>query len=321
LRQNESGAKADAVTPDRVSRRRACRSADLRNAATRQRFWTIRGNRVDFQVERAGKTGMVEGQMMATLKHTLSGLYEGRSRRATRFRYALIAFDFLTILFFLATVSIHLTPVLWVINTVLGLLILTDFAARLWLAEDRRKMLLQPYTLADVIVVATLLVAPLFDYHDLAVLRILRGLRLIHSYHLMRDLRRDSRFFRRHEDTLLALVNLVVFVLVTTSIVFALFADRDAGPSGYVDALYFTVSTLTTTGYGDITPTTVGGKLLSVVIMVVGVALFVQLAGAILRPIKVRYKCPGCGLLRHDVDAVHCKHCGEPLKIETQGAT
>jgi voltage-gated potassium channel len=33
----------------------------------------------------------------------------------------------------------------------------------------------------------------------------------------------------------------------------------------------------------------------------------------------VHYKCPDCGLTRHDPDAVHCKHCGELLKIETEG--
>lgn len=259
--------------------------------------------------------------MQTSLKKTLKSLYLGRSRRATLFRYFLIAFDLVTILFFLATVAMQLTPTLMVINTVLGLLILADFAARLWVAEDRAKMLRQVYTMADIIVVGTLLIAPLFDFHDLAMLRILRGLRLIHSYHLLRDLRRDSVFFRRHEDALLALVNLIVFIFVTTSFVFALFAEDDAGPAQYVDALYFTVSTLTTTGYGDITPTTSTGKLLSVVIMVVGVGLFVQLAGAILRPSKVTHKCPTCGLLRHDMDAVHCKHCGETLKIETPGAT
>ncbi|MDK3074735.1 ion channel [Sedimentitalea sp. JM2-8] len=259
--------------------------------------------------------------MKASLKKTLTSLYLGRSRRATWFRYGLIAFDLVTILFFLATVAVQLTPALIVINTILGLLILMDFAARLWVADDRARMLRQVYTIADVIVVGTLLVAPLLDLHDLAVLRILRGLRLIHSYHLLRDLRRDSAFFRRHEDALLALVNLIVFIFVTTSFVFALFAEDSAGPAQYVDALYFTVSTLTTTGYGDITPTTPGGKLLSVVIMVVGVALFVQLAGAVLRPSKVTHKCPTCGLLRHDMDAVHCKHCGETLKIETPGAT
>ena len=85
------------------------------------------------------------------------------------------------------------------------------------------------------------------------------------------------------------------------------------------DALYFTVATLTTTGFGDITMSGPAGKLFSVFVMVVGVALFVQLARAIFQPQKVRYKCKECGLLRHDLDAVHCKHCGTRLKIETPG--
>ena len=259
--------------------------------------------------------------MRDSLKQILISLYLGQHRRATLFRYVLIAFDLATIMFFVATVAVPLTPMLLVINTIAGVLILMDFSARFWIAEDRSKMLKQIYTLADIVVIATLLVAPLFHLHSLAFLRILRGLRLIHSYHLMRDLRRDSQLFRRHEDTVMAVLNLVVFVFVTTSVVFALFGDENAGQVGYVDALYFTVSTLTTTGYGDITPTTTAGKLLSVVIMVVGVALFVRLAGAILRPNKVRYKCPECGLLRHDRDALHCKHCGETLKIETHGET
>ena len=104
------------------------------------------------------------------------------------------------------------------------------------------------------------------------------------------------------------------------SLVFVVAFGDNAGPGAYVDALYFTVSTLTTTGFGDITLTTPGGKLLSVFIMVAGVALFVQLARAIFQPSKVRYTCPECGLNRHDPDAIHCKHCGEPLKIETDGS-
>lgn len=56
-------------------------------------------------------------------------------------------------------------------------------------------------------------------------------------------------------------------------------------------------------------------------IMVVGVALFVQLARAIFQPSKIKHKCSECGLNRHETDAIHCKHCGEPLKIETEGGT
>ena len=55
-------------------------------------------------------------------------------------------------------------------------------------------------------------------------------------------------------------------------------------------------------------PTT--GWLISVAIMIFGVTLFFGLAKAGLRPNKVRFPCPTCGLLRRDADAVHCKARG-----------
>ncbi|MEY8829888.1 potassium channel family protein [Sedimentitalea sp. XS_ASV28] len=257
---------------------------------------------------------------MDRLKQTVKELYTGRSRRAEIFRYALIVFDAVTILFFLVTAPMPLSPKLELFSALIGVVILMDFAARLWIAPDRRKMLRKVYAIADVIVIASLLLGP-FLHEDLAFLRILRALRFIQSYHLLHDLRRVSPFFRRNEDSVIALINLLVFVFFTASLVYALFGGEDAGFEGYVDALYFTVTTLTTTGYGDILPVTVGQKLLAVFIMVVGVALFVRLAQALIQPSKVSYKCPTCGLLKHEPDAVHCKHCGETLKIETTGMT
>lgn len=256
--------------------------------------------------------------MARTFKSTITELYTGAEPRSRRFRFGLILFDAFTILLFIAIAPFSQSPGMEAIGFVLGIIILLDFLARYWIAEDRAVMLKKIYTIADLVVIASLLISP-FIHANLAFLRILRGLRLIHSYHLMRDLRQTSGFFSRHEDALLAAVNLFVFVFFTTSVVFALFVDKTTGLDGYVNALYFTVTTLTTTGYGDITPTTTTGKLFSVFIMVVGVALFVQLARAIVQPAKVTHVCRDCGLTKHDLDAVHCKHCGVVLHIRTEG--
>lgn len=252
------------------------------------------------------------------LHRALRLLYTGRSRRAVIFRYSLVTFDLATILYFIFTVAIADQPLIVAINLVLGVIILLDFSARLWIATDRRGMLLRIYTLADVIVIVSLFLAPLID-ENLALFRVLRGLRLIHSYHLLHDLRRDVRFFRVHEDAIFAAVNLFVFVFVVTSIVYVLRAGTDVGMASYIDALYFTVATLTTTGFGDITLDTPGGKVLSVFIMIFGVALFIRLAQTIFRPSRIKYECPDCGLNQHEPDAVHCRHCGRVLKIETDG--
>lgn len=258
--------------------------------------------------------------IVETWKQKLDELYTGSSKQAQRFRLALIFFDALTILMFIVTAPMPQTVAFEVFGFLVGVLIMLDFSARLWISEDRTKTLGQVYTIADVIVIVSLLIAP-FIHANIAFLRILRGLRLIHSYHLLQDLRRMSGFFDRHEHALVAAVNLFVFVFFTTSVVFAIFVDKANGFEGYVDALYFTVTTLTTTGYGDIVPQTTSAKLLAVLIMVVGVALFVQLARAIVQPAKANCKCKTCGLTKHDLDAVHCKHCGEVVHIETQGMT
>lgn len=257
--------------------------------------------------------------MSTPFKDKLTELYTGSGQQARRFRFGLIIFDTVTILLFIALAPVPASPAVELFGLIVGLIISMDFAARIWIAEDRRALLRRVYMIADFVVILSLLIAP-FVHADVAFLRILRALRVIHSFHLLQDLRQVSPFFMRHEDAFIAAVNLFVFVFFTASVVFALFIDQSSGVEGYVDALYYTVTTLTTTGYGDITPTTMGGKLFAVFIMVIGVALFVQLARAIVLPNKVTCECPSCGLMKHERDAVHCKHCGALIHIRTEGS-
>ena len=258
------------------------------------------------------------GRSMA-LKAAITELYTGRSRRAARFRYGLIGLDIVTVAFFILTARSLPGGPLWIVEAAIGVLILTDLSARLWISPDRWRMLRQVYTLADLVVVASLIAEPLLGV-NLSFLKVLRALRLMHSYRVLHDLRRDTAFFRRHEDAIVAAVDLCVFIFVATSVVYVLVFDQDPGLTAYVDALYFTVATLTTTGYGDITMQGPWARLMAVFMMVMGVALFFRLARALFVPAKLRHRCEGCGLTRHEPDAVHCKHCGETLRITHDGA-
>jgi voltage-gated potassium channel len=164
----------------------------------------------------------------------------------------------------------------------------------------------------DLFVLATLLFPQwLFN---LGFLRVLRLYTLLHSDLFWSTVGRkfdDTRV----EDITKALSTMVTFVFVITGFVYTSFAHRHEGINGYLDALYFTVTTLTTTGYGDILLPGAWGRVLSIFTMVVGITLFVRLAQALFRPHKVRHRCPTCGLGVHDPDAVHCKACGEQLNI------
>jgi voltage-gated potassium channel len=255
----------------------------------------------------------------AGLRERLQGLYFGEDDRARRFRYGLIAFDLLTILVFIVSSFAGNERWLIALDLVFAVLLSVELAARLFAEPARKDALLTFTTLADIVVILSLLTAAFAE--NLAFLRIVRALRLLRSYHLLRDLRAQSPWFRLHEDIIQRTVNLGVFMFIVTSVVYVTQHAFNPKIASYVDALYFTITTLTTTGFGDITLIGTGGRLLAVVIMFVGVGLFLRLLQAIFRPTKVRFECPDCGLLIHDVDAVHCKHCGRLLHIRDEGVT
>ena len=172
-------------------------------------------------------------------------------------------------------------------------------------------------TWADVAAVLSFL-APITG-EGVGFLRILRTLRLLHTYQLLSRLRQDFSFFRKNEDIVLASLNLGVFLFVMTGLIYATQVNVNPEIRNYADALYFTVTTLTTTGFGDITLTGPWGRMLSVGVMIFGVTLFLRLLQVLFRPSKVRQECKTCGLILHDADAVHCKHCGETIYIRTEG--
>jgi voltage-gated potassium channel len=244
-------------------------------------------------------------------------LYFGKSATAHRFRYGLLVFDIVTILFIIGTSFVSRAPWVEWLDLIFGLLILADFCARLYVSTHPVREFAHPSTWADMVAIFSFL-APVAG-EGLGFLRILRTLRLLHTYQLVARLRADSSFFRRNEEPIIAVVNLGVFLFIMTGVVYETQHWRNPEIANYVDALYFTVSTLTTTGFGDITLEGSLGRLIAVLIMIFGVTLFLRLLQALLRPQKVRFRCPACALERHELDAVHCKACGTLLKIPDEG--
>jgi len=244
-------------------------------------------------------------------------LYYGLTPKALRARYVLVFFDLFVISYFIVTTFMR--PYEWIVvaDLMIGVLLVIDFLGRMIAHSDRVGYLVRPISLVDVVVIASLFIPATFG--NVAFLRVIRTLRLLRSYAVIRQLRTHSRFFARNEEVINSALNLIVFIFVITAAVYVLQVDVNDSINNYVDALYFTIATLTTTGFGDIILVETTGRLLAVIIMIVGVALFIRLVQTIFRPSKVRHECQDCGLTRHDRDAVHCKHCGRQLHIRTEG--
>jgi len=110
--------------------------------------------------------------------------------------------------------------------------------------------------------------------HGVGFLRALRVFRLFRSYRIASRMQRDFPFVRRNYDTIVAGTHLFIFLFVMTAIVYETQHRQNPAIGNYIDALYFTVATLTTTGFGDITLTGTVGRLLSIVMMIVGISLY-----------------------------------------------
>jgi voltage-gated potassium channel len=254
---------------------------------------------------------------MQQLRRLCRELHYGSQSWAKGARYGLLLFDLTIIVYFVITTFLPLNLWIILIDIAIGCLLIIELASRAAADSDPLGMLLRPLTVIDFLIIVSLFLPA--TVANFAFLRIVRALRLARSYYFAGELRRYSAFFARSEDVIFSAINLVVFIFVVTAVVFVLQEESNPAINNYVDALYFTIATLTTTGFGDIILVGSQGRLLAVVIMIVGVALFIRLVQTIFRPNKVRYECPVCGLTRHEADAVHCKHCGHELHIPTEG--
>ncbi len=252
---------------------------------------------------------------LARLRSALRLLYHGHAPGAVRFQRAVLVVDLAIIVFFIVGPVLRDRPsYLWV-DLAIALLLTADIVARGLAATDLPRWLRQPTTLVDLFILVTLLLPAWLA--NFGFLRILRLWTLSRSGALWLPLRK--RGHRQWEETGRAIVNLLTFLFVVASFIFTFFAGTDSGIAGYIDALYFTVTSVTTTGYGDITLPGTWGRVVSIVVMIIGISLFVRLAQSIFRPNKVYFPCPQCGLSRHDPDAVHCKACGHLLSIPDEG--
>ena len=255
--------------------------------------------------------------MALTLKQKIQNLYDGDGVWAHRFRYALLGMDVVTLLFLVFSSFYYGHPAVDLLEWVFGIYILFEFLARLYIAPVSFSFLTKPYSIVDMLVIISFFL-PLMGQH-FAFLRALSILRLLRTTTILDKMRGDFPFFRKYEDMHLSAVNLLLFIFVMTEIVFQTQVARNDDIHNFVDAMYFTVTTLTTTGFGDIVLDGSLGRVLTVIIMICGVSLFLRLVQTILRPHKVRFPCHACGLYLHDRDAVHCKACGDILNIPDEG--
>ena len=247
-------------------------------------------------------------------------MFYGHRPPAVAFQLGLLTLDLAAITYFLATTFMDDAPWIRVVDLSLGILLVLELLGRMLAHRHPMQLFDNGAAFVDILVIASLSISALGA--NLGFLRILRTVRLLRSYNVLGRLKGQFPAVRRNEEVIRASLDLAVFVVMVSSLVYVTQRGTNEKIQDFVDALYFTVAALSTTGFGDITLLgSTFGELLSVAMMIVGITLFFRLAQAVFRPGgKVLHSCPQCGLQRHDPDAVHCKACGQVLNIPNDNA-
>jgi voltage-gated potassium channel len=157
----------------------------------------------------------------------------------------------------------------------------------------------------------------------LLVIRILRLLRVFRIFKLTHFITQADVLKRALLASRLKITVFIFTVLSIVVIIGALMYVIEGPENGFTSipvSIYWTIVTLTTVGYGDISPQTPIGQLLASVVMLTGYAIIavptgivsVELAEATRQAVKTK-ACTNCLREGHDTDAVYCKYCGSVL--------
>ncbi len=158
----------------------------------------------------------------------------------------------------------------------------------------------------------------LLSVRILRLLRIFRVLKLsayISEAKVIMTALRASR--RKISVFLLAVLAIVVII---GSLMYVIEGEEN-GFSDIPVSIYWAIVTLTTVGYGDISPQTAMGKALASIVMVIGYGIIavptgivtVEISQAVKKAAASTQACPACGAQVHDTDAAYCKYCGAHL--------
>ena len=159
---------------------------------------------------------------------------------------------------------------------------------------------------------------------SLLVLRALRLLRVFRIFKLTRFLS-EMQFLGSAVKGSMRKITIFIMVVITLVIIFGsvmyLVEKRQNGFSNIPESIYWAIVTITTVGYGDISPVTPAGKLIASFIMLLGYGIIAVPTGIITTELTMaagrreqsRESCPACGREGHDTNAKYCKFCGSKL--------
>jgi voltage-gated potassium channel len=221
-------------------------------------------------------------------------------------------------IFVIATypISDRFSDILHSIDTTILIIFTVEYLLRFWSAANRKKFFWSPFSLIDLAAILPLLLG----FVDIRFLRIFRWFRILR---IIRFWKLETRILGIKAESSIIFIRIFLtlfsLIFVYAGLIYQVeHSVNGEGLKNFFDAFYFVVVTMTTVGYGDVTPLSEAGRAMTLLMILTGV-LFIpwqlsELVGQVVKRVNVVEKqCSQCNLSRHDPDALYCKQCGNKL--------
>ena len=204
------------------------------------------------------------------------------------------------------------------------ILFTVEYIARLYCSPHPMRYARSFYGLVDLISIVPSYIAIFFAGSQyFLVVRLLRLLRLFRILKLFRYSGEANLLVRAlwssRRKILIFLFVILVFAAIFGALMY-LIEGTENGFTSIPQSIYWAIVTITTVGYGDVSPVTPLGKMLSSLVMILGYSIIAVPTGIItaelaneMRLERSLKRCKNCGRAGHETDAMHCKFCGASI--------
>lgn len=203
------------------------------------------------------------------------------------------------------------------IDTGILVIFVLEYLLRFWCAEYKVKYFFRLYSVIDLMAILPVFLGSV----DISFIRILRWFRILR---LIRFIEAKTLFGRLSTtDTIIfarILFTLFSIIFIYSGLIYQVeHPVNSENFTTFLDAVYFSVVTMTTVGFGDVTPISEAGRLMTVMMILTGIALIPWQLGDLIKQLvkttnKLETICPSCSLSLHETDAQFCKLCGTKLE-------
>ncbi len=199
-----------------------------------------------------------------------------------------------------------------------------EYALRLYCVYSPRKYATSFFGVVDLLaILPTYLELLVPQTHYLVVvraLRILRVFRILKLASFLKEGRIIMLALRKSRPKLIVFISFIlILVTILGSIMYVVEGGQDNGFDSIPRSIYWAIVTLTTVGYGDISPSSALGQFIAAIVMLLGYAVIAVPTGIVSADLvntasqTNTQACRNCGEEGHDDDAVYCKYCGSEI--------